>query len=88
MTSDWKIIHSELLFENRWMELHEDKVEVRSHITLGIERQTLLLLFLEFPAGHIENNEDAEKTAIRELLEETDHSRLHYRLIVRIKMPC
>ena len=26
MTSDWKIIHSELLFENRWMELHEDKL--------------------------------------------------------------
>jgi len=48
MVSDWKIIHSELLFENRWMELHEDKVEDqgRSHIILGIERQTLLLLFL------------------------------------------
>jgi ADP-ribose pyrophosphatase len=29
MVSDWKIIHSELLFQNRWMELYEDKVEVR-----------------------------------------------------------
>jgi ADP-ribose pyrophosphatase len=29
MISDWKIIHSELLFQNRWMELYEDKVEVR-----------------------------------------------------------
>jgi hypothetical protein len=28
MASDWKIIHSDL-FQNRWMELYEDKVQVR-----------------------------------------------------------
>ncbi len=30
MTSDWRIIQSELLFRNRWIELYEDKVEVRA----------------------------------------------------------
>jgi ADP-ribose pyrophosphatase len=93
MVSDWKIIHSELLFENHWMELHEDKVEVRpgkiTHYTWYrtpdvavivpfIDKNTLVMIrqyrhplrkvLLEFPAGHIENNEDAEKTATRELL--------------------
>ena len=29
MNSDWKIMQSELLFQNRWVELYEDKVEVR-----------------------------------------------------------
>ena len=30
MTSDWRVIQSELLFQNRWIELYEDKVEVRT----------------------------------------------------------
>ena len=30
MASDWRIIQSELLFQNRWIELYEDKVEVRT----------------------------------------------------------
>lgn len=36
-------------------------------------RYPLHKVLLEFPAGHIEKNEDAEKTARRELLEETDY---------------
>jgi len=36
-------------------------------------RHPLRKVLLEFPAGHIENNEDAEKTATRELLEETGY---------------
>ena len=36
-------------------------------------RHPLRKILLEFPAGHIENNEDAEKTATRELLEETGY---------------
>jgi ADP-ribose pyrophosphatase len=84
MVSDWKIIHSELLFQNRWMELHEDKVELRpgkiTHYTWYrtpdvavivpfIDKNTLVMIrqyrhplrkvLLEFPAGYIENNEDA-----------------------------
>ena len=27
MVSDWEIIHSEVLFQNSWMELYEDKGE-------------------------------------------------------------
>jgi hypothetical protein len=30
MASDWRIIQSELLFQNRWIKLYEDKVEVRA----------------------------------------------------------
>src|SRR5215813_10427951 len=95
MASDWKIIHSELLFQNRWMELHEDKVEVRpgkiTHYTwyrtpdvavivpfidknalvrIRQYRHPLRKVLLEFPAGHMENNEDPKETATRELLEE------------------
>src|SRR5215831_19956181 len=36
-------------------------------------RHPLRKVLLEFPAGHMENNEDAEKTATRELLEETGY---------------
>ena len=30
MASDWRIIQSELLFQNHWIALYEDKVEVRT----------------------------------------------------------
>jgi len=36
-------------------------------------RHPLRKVLLEFPAWHIENNEDAEKTATRELSEETGY---------------
>src|ERR671932_996973 len=36
-------------------------------------RYPLRKVLLEFPAGHIEENEDAEKTAKRELVEETGY---------------
>jgi ADP-ribose pyrophosphatase len=36
-------------------------------------RYPLRKVLLEFPAGHIEDDEDSEKTAIRELLEETGY---------------
>jgi ADP-ribose pyrophosphatase len=98
MTSDWRIIHSELLFQNRWIELYEDKVEVRigkiAHYTWYkspdvavivpfLNKDTLVMIrqyrhplhkvLLEFPAGHIEEYEDSENTARRELLEETGY---------------
>jgi len=38
MVSDWKIIHTELLFQNRWMELHEDKVEVGCIADVPVEK--------------------------------------------------
>ncbi|MFY9873175.1 MAG: NUDIX hydrolase [Candidatus Nitrosopolaris sp.] len=91
MASDWRIIQSELLFQNRWIELYEDKVEVRTgnitHYTWYkssdvaiivpfLNKDTLVMIrrvLLEFPAGHIEDDEDSEKTARRELLEETGY---------------
>ena len=36
-------------------------------------RYPLRKVLLEFPAGHIENDEDSGKTARRELLEETGY---------------
>ena len=36
-----------------------------------IYRHLLRKVLLEFPAGHIEDDEDSEKTVRRELLEET-----------------
>jgi|SRR6187200_298584 ADP-ribose pyrophosphatase len=98
MISDWKTIQSNLIFENPWIELYQDKVEIRTgkimHYTWYkssdvviivpfINKDTLVMIrqyryplrkvLLEFPAGHIENGEDAEKTAKRELLEETGY---------------
>lgn len=94
MDSEWKIMQSELLFQNHWIELYEDKVEVRPGKTtlytwyrtqddvvivpfidndklvmIRQYRHPLRKVLLEFPAGHMENNEDPEKTATRELLE-------------------
>ena len=98
MISDWKTIQSNLIFENPWIELYQDKVEIRNgkimHYTWYkssdvvvivpfINKDTIVMIrqyryplrkvLLEFPAGHIENGEDAEKTAKRELLEETGY---------------
>ena len=98
MTSDWKTIQSDLIFQNPWIELYQDKVEIRSgkimHYTWYkssdvvvivpfLNEDTLVMIrqyryplrkvLLEFPAGHIENGEYAEKTAKRELLEETGY---------------
>ena len=98
MTSDWKTIQRNLIFENPWIELYEDKVKTRTgaimHYTWYkssnvvviipfITENTLIMIrqyryplrkvLLEFPAGHMEDNEDAEKTAKRELLEETGY---------------
>jgi ADP-ribose pyrophosphatase len=98
MTSDWKTIQSKLIFENPWIELYQDKVEIRTgkimHYTWYkssdvvvivpfLNKDTIVMIrqyryplrkvLLEFPAGHIENGEDAEKTAKRELLEETGY---------------
>jgi ADP-ribose pyrophosphatase len=42
-------------------------------VTIKQYRYPLHKVLLEFPAGHIENNEDAEKTARRKLLEETGY---------------
>ena len=30
MKSDWKVIQRELIFQNPWIELHQDKVETRT----------------------------------------------------------
>ena len=98
MPSDWKTIQSDLIFQNPWIELYQDKVEIRTgkmmhytwykssdvavivpflyNDTLVMVRQyryPLHKVLLEFPAGHIEKNEDAEKTARRELLGETGY---------------
>jgi ADP-ribose pyrophosphatase len=98
MTSDWKTIQSNLIFENPWIELYQDKVEIRTgkimHYTwykssdvvvivpflnednivmIRQYRYPLRKVLLEFPAGHIENGEEAKKTAKRELLEETGY---------------
>lgn len=98
MTSDWKTIQSNLIFQNPWIELYEDKVKTRRGTTMDytwykssnvvviipfISENALIMIrqyryplrkvLLEFPAGHIEENEDAEKTAKRELLEETGY---------------
>ena len=88
MTSDWKTIQSDLIFQNPWIELYQDKVEIGTgkitHYTWYkssdvavivpfLDKDTLVMIrqyryplhkvLLEFPAGHIENYEDAEKTA-------------------------
>jgi ADP-ribose pyrophosphatase len=98
MHSDWKTIQSDLIFQNPWIQLYQDKVEISTgkmmHYTWYkssdvvvivpfLDNDTLVMIrqyryplhkvLLEFPAGHIEKNEDAEKTARRELLEETGY---------------
>lgn len=98
MTSEWKTIQSELIFQNPWIELYQDKVETRigqrMHYTWYkssdvvvivpfLDKDTFVMIrqyryplhkvLLEFPAGHIENYEDAKETAKRELLEETGY---------------
>jgi ADP-ribose pyrophosphatase len=98
MTSDWKTIQSDLIFQNRCIEFYQDKVEARTgkrmHYTWYkssdvavivpfLNEDTLVMIkqyryplrkiLLEFPAGRIEGGEYAEKTAKRELLEETGY---------------
>src|SRR5919198_3405359 len=50
-----------------FLEKKENLVMIRQY------RYPLRKVLLEFPAGHIENGEDAKKTAKRELLEETGY---------------
>ena len=98
MTSDWKTLQSDLIYQDPWIKLYQDKVKTRSGKTMQytwykssdvavivpfLREDALLMIrqyryplrkvLLEFPAGHIENYEDAEKTARRELLEETGY---------------
>jgi ADP-ribose pyrophosphatase len=98
MTSNWKTIRSNVIFQNQWIELYQDKVEIRNGkkmdytwykssdvvvIVPFLDDDTLVMIrqyryplrkeLLEFPAGHIEDGEDAKKTAKRELLEETGY---------------
>ena len=91
-------MQSNLIFQNPWIELYEDKVKTRTGTTMYytwykssnvaviipfVTETTVIMIrqyryplrkvLLEFPAGHIEYNEDLEKTAKRELLEDTGY---------------